>query len=389
MKKIFTFLLIVLPVTMALAQQTSRNLNWDGIDREYIEYIPSVYNSETPSPVMFCLHGLDDNMSNFHSSFQLNQWGEQANWIIITPQALMAEIAMLGEIGTAWNSGAGTTVPYLGEVILNNNVDDPGFLIAILDSLENNYSINTDSIFFMGFSLGGFMSNKMGILHGDRITAIAAVSGTIGNAVSSLTPITPTKTIHFHGTADATITYENAGFDTGMGVYPVGLGAEQTVEFWRNFNNCNAEPIITYFPNIKDDGLTFERYLYQDGNEGSQTAFIKIIGGEHNWYYSPVNDIDYNTEIYKFFTNTMDFPTAVTNISNSNISVFPNPASEQIFVSQEFSKLSIFDITGKLVLNIDNNFNQNIDISSLSNGLYIVRINSDGNIYENKLQIIK
>jgi poly(3-hydroxybutyrate) depolymerase len=40
--------------------------------------------------------------------------------------------------------------------------------MAILDSLENNMNINTDSVFFMGFSMGGFMSNRMAIEHGDR-----------------------------------------------------------------------------------------------------------------------------------------------------------------------------------------------------------------------------
>lgn len=288
MKKIITFLLLFVSFTFTFAQvQNTRTLSWGGVDRTYIEYTPSAYDSESPIPVMFCLHGLGDNMGNFHNSLGLNQFGENANWIIITPQALDATVPMMGSVGAAWNSGAGIEgLPIIGNVILNEDVDDAGFLIAILDSLENNFSINTDSVFFMGFSMGGFMSNRMAIEHSDRIDGIASVSGTIGIAVMDEIPNTKVNTLHFHGTADETITYENAGFNTGsFGTYSVGLGAEQTVDYWILHNQCSDQAIHTYFPDIKNDGLSFERFLYENDEDDVRTAFIKVNNGDHAWYY--------------------------------------------------------------------------------------------------------
>jgi len=368
--------------------QTTRDLTWDSQARQYIEYIPTAYNSENPMPVMFCLHGLGDDMQNFHNSLELNQWGETANWIIITPQALDAQIPLMGSLGNAWNSGAGAEgIPILGTVILNDNVDDAGFLMAILDSLENNLNINTDSVFFMGFSLGGFMSNRMAIEHGDRITAIASVSGTIGMAVKDQIPVAKVNTLHFHGTNDETIAYEDAGFPIGGTNYSTGLGAEQTVDYWKTHNQCGNEATHTFFPDEKEDGLTFERFLYKNESENIQTALIKANNGIHDWYYTPVNDIHYSIEIYKFFTNTMDFPTDIKNTTIESLNIYPNPASDILFVSQDVDEIAIFDVTGKLVLKEFNN--NSINISALNSGLYIVKTISEGKNYEHKIQIIK
>lgn len=130
------------------------------------------------------------------------------------------------------------------------------------------------------------------------------------------------------------------------------------------------------------------RYLYKNGTDGVQTAFIKVIGGNHEWYYIPQNDIDYTTEIYKFFTNTMDFPSSIETIAAES-NFYPNPASSFIMINAENAKVSVIDITGKIVINVNAVNNNSIDISNLSEGMYIVRINSNGNILDQKLQVVR
>jgi polyhydroxybutyrate depolymerase len=396
MKNFYSILFLCLVSTFIFGQtQTTRELVWDSQTRQYIEYIPTAYNSENPTPVMFCLHGLGDDMQNFHNSLELNQWGETANWIIITPQALDAQIPIMGSLGNAWNSGAGAEgIPILGTVILNDNVDDAGFLMAILDSLENNLNINTDSVFFMGFSLGGFMSNRMAIEHGDRITAIASVSGTIGMAVKDQIPVAKVNTLHFHGTNDETIAYEDAGFPIGGTNYSTGLGAEQTVDYWKTHNQCGNEATHTFFPDEKEDGLTFERFLYKNESENIQTALIKANNGIHDWYYTPVNDIHYSIEIYKFFTNTMDFPTDIKNTTIESLNIYPNPASKEIWIEylilkdKPVTKIEVFNIEGKLILTqpIRSGFGiEQIDVSNLSEGNYIIKLGE----FSKKISVMK
>lgn len=394
MKKSFTIIALLISVSIFAQTHVTRTLTWDETERQYLEYVPTIYNPESPAPVVFCLHGLGDNMTNF-SGIGFDNIADNKGWIVVTPQALDATLPMVGNIGAAWNAGVSATFPVIGYQVINPDVDDAGFLLAILDSLENNYNINTDSVFFIGFSMGGFMANRMAIEHGDIINAVATVSGTIGNEMTSVTPVSNINAMHIHGTNDETITYQEGGLIIGTyGTYSIGLGAEPTVEFWRSFNNCSTEPIMTYFPDEVLDGLSFERYLYLDGNNESRTAFIKVNGGEHSWYSKPTNDIDYNSEIFKFLTNTMDFPSDINDIATqAEFKIYPNPANQFLqvgFVENTNCLIKIYDITGKeqKVLSC-NGLQAKIDISDLSEGLYVIRISKDGNFTDKKFVIVR
>ncbi|MDD2634352.1 MAG: T9SS type A sorting domain-containing protein [Bacteroidales bacterium] len=388
MKKLALITILAAITGIIMAQQTSRTLTWDEIEREYLEYVPTSYSGDNPAPVVFCLHGLGDTMENFNGA-GFNYVADLTGWIVITPQALMATVTGLGEIGTAWNSGAGVeNAPMLGNIILNDTVDDSGFLMAILDSLENNFNIDPDSVFFTGFSMGGFMSNRIGAEYSDKIAAVASVSGTMGKFFTPA-PSSNINTMHIHGTTDSQISYENAGFNTGMGVYSVGMGAEELVEYWRNFNNVDASPIINLFPDTQADGKTFERYVYQNGDNNSQTVFIKVINGDHEWYSLPQNDIGYTNEIYKFFTNTMDFSVKTESIvTKTEMLIYPNPATNQINVfTNKNAELRIYNCLGSLLREVNLEKQNTIDISNLSNGIYIFRINDGKKSTDKKIVI--
>ena len=354
-------------------------MEFEGTTRKYMEHIPATPNGSMP--VLFQLHGLGDNCNNFS---QLGFEALAPNWIIITPEATNATLNIMGynmDAGTAWAAGVGgENITYMnfpiGDIELNAGVNDEGFILAILDSLENNFDINTDSIFITGFSMGGFMSNKMAVKHADRITAIASVSGTLGH----FQPFEPTgniNTMHIHGTSDETISYTNADFNFNGIAIPVGLGAEALVETWRNYNQCSTEPIVYNFEDTKNDGLTFEQYTYKNEETGNKTVFIKVNGGVHTWYDDAHNDIDYTTEIYKFFTGQENVPTSIESNVAENFSIYPNPAANIVnVITDKNAELSIFNATGKEVKHISANGNTtSIDISELPNGLYFIVAN--------------
>ena len=376
MKKIFTIVALALCTLSLSAQNVERTMEFEGTTRKYVEHIPSTPNGSMP--VLFQLHGLGDDCNNFS---QLGFEALAPNWIIITPEATVANV-MGQPMGTAWAAGVGgEDVPYLGTIELNEGVNDDGFILAILDSLENNFDIDTDSIFVVGFSMGGFMSNKMAVKHADRIKAIASVSGTLGH----FQPFEPTgkiNTMHIHGTADETISYEDASFSYSILTIQVGLGAEALVETWREYNECGSEPIVYNFEDTKDDGLTFEQYTYKNAETGNKTVFIKVNGGIHTWYDGYSNDIDYTTEIYKFFTGQENVPTDIERNVAENFSIYPNPAADiENITSDSNAELAIFNATGKEVKRIrTNEGSTSINISDLPNGMYFIVI--DGNAHK-------
>lgn len=368
----------------AQSAQTTKTMTWGGVERQYIEYVPA--NVSSPAPVLFVLHGLGDDMSNMFGATGFKSIADQHGWIVITPQALEATISLMGystSIGTAWHSGASGSL-YGNNIVVNEEVDDAGFLMAILDDLIATYNVDQSNVFCTGFSMGGFMSNRMAMEHGDRIKAIASVSGTIGNEIANTTPVGHCSAMHIHGTADGTVTYENASFNVGISV-SVGLGAEATVEYWRNHNQCSATPVHTDYPDNVSDGLTFEKFVYENGTNGTKTAFIKVTGGDHDWYYTPANDIDYTAEIYNFFASCM----GITNVGETtppSVNVYPNPTKSILHVEGEnITNIRVYNALGQKMTTTTET---NINVSGYSNGLYTVSVDfTDGSTLTRKVMV--
>ena len=375
MKKIFALLMTVCICLSAFAQsgQTTKTITWGDLERQYIEYVPE--NLSSPAPVLFVFHGLGDNMTNMFNGTGFKSIANQHGWIVITPQAV--EASLMGQTVTAWNSGVS-----IGSMSINSDVDDSGLMMAILDDLIATYNVDQNNVFCTGFSMGGFMSNRMAMEHGDRIRAIASVSGTIGNAIANATPVGHVSAMHIHGTGDQTVTYADASYG---GYISVGLGAEATVEYWRNYNQCSATPTHTDYPDNVSDGLTFEKFLYEGGTNGTKTALIKVTGGDHTWYYTPNNDIDYTTEIYNFFASCMT-PTAVNEVSFPTVNVYPNPTKDMLHVEAEnITNIQVYNALGQLMISTTNT---DIPVSSYSEGLYSVSVTfADGRVLTRKVMV--
>lgn len=360
MKKILLLLVVVALSMQSFAQLETRTLTWDGIEREYLEYLPSGYSGDEAVPVVFGLHGLGGSMNNFYN-LGINNMADTAGFILIVPQAIEA-FYMAYSLGTAWNSGAS-----MSGIVPNEDVDDTGFLMAVLDSLESNYNIDTESVYFFGFSMGGYMCNRLACEVGDRIDAIASVSGTIGNAFDPQ-PTDHVACLHFHGTADETVPYSS---NTS------GMDADSLVNFWADFNNCDETPIVYNYEDTHSDNLTFERYIYNGGDES--VAFIKVIGGEHNWYYYSQNDIDYATEIWRFFRNRFTDQSASKETINSetDIQLYPNPVHDILNIkltNGQKAEVALFDSLGSLILEKMVYGTISISLNNLPESNYYLRV---------------
>ncbi|MDR7208489.1 T9SS type A sorting domain-containing protein [Flavobacterium piscis] len=67
------------------------------------------------------------------------------------------------------------------------------------------------------------------------------------------------------------------------------------------------------------------------------------------------------------------------NIEVSNLTVYPNPVSEQLYISsdnQKVKSVTIYNLSGSVVKNISNEV-ESIDVSDLATGNYLVRVTTD------------
>ena len=328
-----------------------QTFEWQGVQRQYLVRSPQ-QTEKTTVPVLYFLHGWTDNITHVDNEFHFQQIADAFEWTIVIPQALDEGS------GTMWNAG-----------LYASNTDDSGFLMALLDSLVEPYNLNLDSVFFTGFSMGGFMTHRMAIEHGDRITACAPVSGLITFTMSSYTPVAPVRMLDIHGTADPVVGYSGTSQYFGT----LGLGVDAILDYWKDANNCVAEPVIDTFPDLKNDGLLFVRYKYEGEAE---LQHIKVIGGNHSWYHSEAQyDIGYMTEIHKFFVGEGGGNVGIAEPEQNTLKLWPNPTSGKFTIELgTATSIEVMDVQGRCVgkYALQSGTNK-IDLDNLPEGLYFIK----------------
>lgn len=274
-RKVLIFL-VLLAGMLAPAAAQPQHYTWQGVQREYLMFEPA--GREGAVPLMFFLHGLGDNITRCAEEMQFDSLATRYGWVIVVPQALKVRGS------TMWNAGLGGTA------------DDGGFLMGLLDSLVNVGRVNADSVFCTGFSMGGFMTHRMAIEYGDRITACAPVSGLISYALAEDVPLEPVRVMHIHGTSD-----EVVGWNGGSAYFGnIGISVDSLTFFWIGWNNCSGTATVDSLPDRMNDGLRFVRHTYRGGD--AEFQLLEVIGGRHDWYRDETeHDVDYFDVIHRFF----------------------------------------------------------------------------------------
>ena len=342
---------------------------YGGLSREYYLYVPSSYDSTKPMPFVLVLHGLGDTISNF-IGINMNLVADSGNFIFAVPQAITDPTFGY----SAWNSGTG----YLG-IQLNPTVDDVGFLNAIIDSTQAYYNLDQTRLYCTGFSMGGFMTNRLGCELNNRIAAIASVSGTIGTYLTC----NPTRVVpacHFHGTNDQVVYYTGDMF---------GMDPEVLVAYWRAHDGCDSIPTIDTLPKIIPDTLTFIHYIYPNGEYGSDVEFYKVVNGTHEWIYEP--NMNYSVAILQFFYKHKWVPqvNAINEVPVTvDMKIFPNPANDALNIEYTPNglttqpELMITDLTGRVVFKSELSVSQGtqqIETKNWAAGSYTYNVRNNEN----------
>ena len=352
------FLLSLLLFTPLQAQWVTKRITHSGLNRDYMVYLPNNYTAANPASLIVTLHGLGDTMENF-KQIGFAPVADTTNYIAVVPQAVADIIA-----GTAWNSGAGILGYYP-----NSNVDDKGFLNVLIDKMQLDYSINPERIYMCGYSMGGFMTQRMACEANDKLTAVASVAGTLGSAITSCRPGRDIPVAHFHGTDDATVGYYNNTF---------GNSVDELITSWVQNNNVNPIPEYSALPNTMNDGYTVDHYLYSEGN--ADVELFKVNGANHVWLKKPANDIDYAQEIIRFFNKTQQ-PLGIENLEYTSVLIYPNPTRDEIFIqtgNSQSVEVTFFDTLHRKIVNITATPETAISLKSLrlQSGLYLMAIQS-------------
>lgn len=367
MKYLSATLLLICVYGSASCQQTIVDtITYDGLDRQYILYVPASYSPGSPAPLVLNFHGYGSNALEqmFYGDFR--PIADTAGFLIVHPQGTLD---LFG--GTHWNVGWGAS-----------SVNDVGFTIELIDSLSAMYNIDPERIYSTGMSNGGFFSYKLACELSERIAAIASVTGSMNtNQTASCDPEHPMPVMEIHGTADGTVQYEGAFLFTSI---------ESVIDYWVGFNDCDATPVVEQLADIDPaDGCTVEHQLYPNGNLGAEVEHYKIINGGHTWPGSAFSigvtnqDMDASKEIWRFFSkydiNGLIDPTSSREPQKENpFRVYPNPARTEITIEIGLDQTKPFVIStlqGQSILTgLISADKQTILVADIAPGMYLLMI---------------
>jgi polyhydroxybutyrate depolymerase len=274
-------------VTSLSSQTTTYTMMHDGVERSYKLHSPLNVPVMDPAPLVINMHGYGSNMNEQQFYANMDPIADTTGFLIVYPNGL----------NTQWN--AWYTPSFY-------DVDDVGFINALIDTLASTHNIDLNRVYCTGMSNGGFMSYVMACESADRIAAIASVTGTmVTEAIPACTPARPIPVLQMHGTADATVPYNGiaAGSNT-QGFLPI----EDVISFWTSHNGCTDDPSFLPLADINTaDNCTVSLKKFTQCDNNAEVHFYKIDGGGHTWPGALLNltvtnqDILASVEIWNFF----------------------------------------------------------------------------------------
>jgi polyhydroxybutyrate depolymerase len=229
---------------------TVHTMNFGGLDRSYRVYIPA--GLPTPAPLVVMLHGGFGSAQQAERAYGWDQLADSAKFVVAYPDG----------VGRAWNVNGCCGRP------AQENVDDVGFITAVVNEIGGNVGVDAKRVYATGISNGGMMAYTLAC-NTSTYAAIGPDSATQLDPCKSAHPI---SVMHIHGTADRLIRY-NGG--PGMGVAHIdGPAVADLNWFWRNVDRCGA-------PAVSTNGA--ETTSTADCADGRNVVLITVDGGGHEW----------------------------------------------------------------------------------------------------------
>ena len=231
--------------------QSTQTMNIGGQARTYHLYRPS--DLASPAALVVMLHGGFGTGTQAEQSYGWDAQADAGHFLVAYPDG----------VDRAWNTGGGCC----GKPA-SNNVDDVGFISAMIAAVERQTPVDSHRIYATGISNGGIMAYTLAC----RTTLFAAIGPDSATMLGSCDSPAPVSVIHIHGTSDDRIPY-NGG--TGSGVAHIdGPAVPALNATWRGIDQC-AVPAVNTVGAVTTSNATCP--------EGRAVELITITGAGHQW----------------------------------------------------------------------------------------------------------
>jgi polyhydroxybutyrate depolymerase len=268
--------------------ESNKSITVGTLMRTYLLHIPTGYTGKTPVPVVFDFHGLGGSGS---SQKGLSGWatlGDSKGFITVFPNG----------VGNSWNIGRCCSTAQ------TQNVDDVGFVRAIIKQLQTDACIDSKRVYASGCSNGGGMSYRLACDAADVIAAVApvdcdCVTGSTSNpSCASCNPARPISEIAFRATGDQVVPY-NGGVCSIAADCPPGMscstfdfpGAATNFSTWATIDQCTGSAqALSGHPACQTNATC---------GAGAQITLCTQQGGSHCGNYASLGIVNIAWEMFQ------------------------------------------------------------------------------------------
>ena len=246
-------------------------LSWAGHARSYLLYVPP--NASGKLPLVVALHGAGQDAAAFAEETQFAVAAAAMRMAVVFPDGSGTEPGRL-----SWNAhfccGVGAA----------EQVDDIGFIGALIDRVAATLPIDRGRVYATGMSNCGMLSYQLAAAHPQWFEAIAPVSATIGGTSRNgdrfviAAPDRPVAALIIHGRKDPFVLFD--GGSSALISYPKrsNMAVADALTFWTAADGCAVPPAWS-----EPATGRLRRSAYGSCRGGSEIVFWEIEDGGHNW----------------------------------------------------------------------------------------------------------
>lgn len=254
------------------------SLEHDGLNREYLLYVPSTYDGTRKFPLLFNFHGFGGTASSHSRVADMRSLADEEKFLLVYPQG-----SLIGGY-SHWNAATQSLEN-------KSNADDIGFVGKMISAISASHRVDDERIYACGYSNGAFFSYYLACYLSNKIAAVGSVSGTmLEESYEKGNPSRRVPSINLHGTADYVVPYSG-----GDGLTSIS----DVISFWVEKSGAESDPTKTIL-NFRSS--TIEHSVYSDANGTSWVEHYKIFQGGHDWFDLDLNGSDTNRLIWDFFS---------------------------------------------------------------------------------------
>ena len=311
---------------------TSEQLEYDGLTRTYLKYIPAGFDGNNSLPLVMSFHGGTGNGNEQLAVADMRDLADQDQFILLYPDAYPEPLE--GE--TNWQVVVSGDLPFT----VPTAHDDVGFVDALIDEMHAAHGIDLNRVYAMGYSNGGGFTFDLACRLNERIAAIGVVARTMYvESYESCNATHPTAVMTILGTDDYISNYDGITYE-GTLYY---ASADDSHDLWLDANGIQSEPVETAVPNVSsNDGSTADLISWESPDECVAVEHYRINGGGHDWPGTFGNmDIVAHEVIWDFvkqygLSGHLDCTSSSIASSVHDLPepwhVYPNPATDQLTV---------------------------------------------------------